>query len=90
MGAKIEPELTGEEPSTAPKMPDKRSLSEAEIESARKVFGASIKYESVRIEKMGGFTELINGSRAYTLGNTINLPGKVHAYPHKYVSIIIH
>jgi hypothetical protein len=24
------------------------------------------------------------------MGNTINLPGKAHAYPHQYVSIIIH
>jgi uncharacterized protein DUF4157 len=96
MGAKIEPEPQDSppqgapQPSTTQKIPDSRSLSEAEIDAARKVFGSSIKYESVRIEKMGGFTELINGSRAYTLGNTINLPGKVHAYPSQYVSIIIH
>jgi hypothetical protein len=83
-------QLASAEPSTTQKIPDKRSLSESEIEAARKVFSSSIKYESVRIEKMGGFTELINGSRAYTLGNTINLPGKAHAYPHQYVSIIIH
>ena len=103
MGAKIEPEpqaappqgssalhLANAEPSTAPKIPDKRSLSESEIEAARKVFATGLKYEPVRIEKMGGFTELLNGSRAYTWGNTINLPGKAHAYPHQYVSIIIH
>jgi Domain of unknown function (DUF4157) len=83
-------QLASAEPSTTQKIPDKRSLSESEIEAARKVFSSGIKYESVRIEKMGGFTELINGSRAYTLGNTINLPGKAHAYPHQYVSIIIH
>jgi hypothetical protein len=78
------------EPGTTQKIPNKRSLSEAELEAARKVFASGLKYGSVRIEKMGGFTELINGSRAYTLGNTINLPGKAHAYPHQYVSVIIH
>jgi hypothetical protein len=76
--------------STAQKIPDKRKLSEAELAAARKVFGAGLKYEAVSVEKMGSFTELINGSRAYTLGNTINLPGKAHAYPHQYVSVIIH
>jgi len=76
--------------STAQKIPDKRSLSEAELVQARKVFAGGLKYEVVRVEKMGGFTELLNGSRAYTMGNTINLPGKAHAYPHQYVSIIIH
>ncbi len=76
--------------STSQKIPDKRPLSEAEQALARKVFGSGIRYESVRIEKMGGFMELLNGSRAYTLGNTINLPGKAHAYPHQYVSVIIH
>ena len=76
--------------SPSQKIPDKRSLSEAELVAARKVFGVGLKYEAVRVEKMGSFTELINGSRAYTLGNTINLPGKAHAYPHQYVSVIIH
>lgn len=80
----------GDEPGTTQKIPDKRSLSESELEAARKVFASGLKYESVRIEKMGGFTELINGRRAYTLGNTINLPSKAHAYPHQYVSVIIH
>jgi hypothetical protein len=78
------------DPSAAPKIPDKRPLSESELVAARKVFASGLKYEPVRIEKMGGFTELLNGSRAYTLGNTINLPGKAHAYPHQYVSVIIH
>src|SRR3712207_1760096 len=56
--------------STAQKIPDKRSLSEAELVQARKVFAGGLKYEVVRVEKMGGFTELLNGSRAYTMGNT--------------------
>lgn len=72
------------------KIPDKRKLSGAELGAARKVFSAGLKYELVSVEKMGSLTELINGSRAYTLGNTINLPGKAHAYPHQYVSVIIH
>jgi hypothetical protein len=76
--------------STPQKIPDKRSLSESELVAARRVFAGGLKYEVVRVEKMGSFTELINGSRAYTMGNTINLPGKAHAYPHQYVSIIIH
>lgn len=76
--------------SSAQKIPDKRKLSEAELVGARKVFGAGLKYEAVSVEKMGSFTELLNGSRAYTLGNTINLPGKAHAYPHQYASVIIH
>ena len=75
---------------TAQKIPGKRPLSESELAAARKVFGSGLKYESVRIEKMGGFIEVLARSRAYTLGNTINLPGKAHAYPHKYVSVIIH
>jgi hypothetical protein len=76
--------------STAQKLPDKRPLSEAELVHSRKVFAGGLKYEAVSVEKMGSFTELINGSRAYTLGNTINLPGKAHAYPYQYVSVIIH
>jgi len=78
------------EPAITGKIPDKRPLSELELVAASKVFATGLKYESVRIEKMGGFTELLNGSRAYTLGNRINLPGKAHAYPHQYVSVIIH
>jgi hypothetical protein len=76
--------------STTAKIPDKRPLSEAELVAARKVFASGVKYESVRIEKMGGFMELLNGSRAYTLGNTIKLPGKAHAHPDQYDSVIIH
>jgi hypothetical protein len=105
MGAKIEPESQASPPggpassnlhlvngatSTAQKIPDKRSLSEAELVAARKVFASGLKYDVVRVEKMGSFLELLNGSRAYTKGNTINLPGKAHAYPHQYVSVIIH
>jgi hypothetical protein len=72
------------------KIPDKRKLSEDELVSARKVFGAGLKYEAVSVEKIGSVIELINGGRAYTLGNTINLPGKAHASPHQYVPVIIH
>lgn len=75
---------------TAQKIPDKRSLSESELQQARKVFGSGLNYTPVRVEKMGSFTEFLNGSRAYTMGNIINLPGKAHAYPTQYVSIIIH
>jgi hypothetical protein len=76
--------------STAQKLPDKRPLSDSELQAARKVFVSGLNYTPVRIEKMGSFIELINGSRAYTLGNSINLPGKAYAYPSQYVSIIIH
>ncbi|MBN1204258.1 MAG: DUF4157 domain-containing protein [Myxococcaceae bacterium] len=75
---------------TAQKMPDKRPLSEAELQMARKVFAEGLNYSPIRIEKMGSFIELINGSRAYTTGNSIQLPGKAHAYPGQYSSIIIH
>jgi Domain of unknown function (DUF4157) len=103
MGAKIEPEPQASPPSGAPplqvvsgvtstaqKLPNKRPLSESELVAARKVFAAGLKYPPVSIEKMGSFLELLNGSRAYTTGNTINLPGKAYAYASQYVSIIIH
>ncbi|WP_224373104.1 hypothetical protein [Hyalangium versicolor] len=106
MGAKIDPEPHSPSqgnPSKAPhlhlvsaasppvqKLPNKRPLNDSELLAARKVFASAIQYPLVRIEKMGSFTELINGSRAYTLANSINLPGKAYANPSQYTSIIIH
>ncbi|WP_224240723.1 hypothetical protein [Hyalangium gracile] len=76
--------------SATAKQPNKRSLSESELLAARKVFASGLNYTPVRIEKMGSFTELINGSRAYTAANSVMLPGKAYAYPSQYVSIIVH
>lgn len=75
---------------TTVSLPDKRPLSENELHAARKVFVSALDYLSVRVEKMGALTELINGSRAYTIGNTINLPSMAYAYPDKYTHIVIH
>lgn len=106
MGAKIEPESSATPPEGTPggpvlhavssavgttvNLPDKRPLSEIELQAARKVFVSSLDYLLVRIEKMGTILELINGSRAYTAGNSINLPSKAYAYPNQYTHIVIH
>jgi hypothetical protein len=75
---------------TTVKLPDKRPLSENELQAARKVFASSLNYLLVRIEKMGTLTELINGNRAYTLGNSITLPSKAYVAPEQYLHIVIH
>jgi hypothetical protein len=76
--------------SASQKLPDKRPLSEAEIHMAHKLFAAGLNYPLVRLTRMGSFIEAINGSRAYTMGNTIHLPGKAYAYLGQYTSILVH
>ena len=106
MGAKIEPEpqaappngprqpqlqaVSADASTTSQKLPDKRPLSDTELVAARKVFGSALNFPPVRIERMGAVIEFFNGSRAYTTGNSINLPKIAYANPGQYTSIIIH
>ncbi|MDY7231444.1 eCIS core domain-containing protein [Hyalangium rubrum] len=77
--------------SSAQKLPDTRPLSEVEVQLLRKVFDAGLKYPPLRLTRMGSFTELINGSRAFTLGNTIHLPSKAYsAISSQYPSLLVH
>ncbi len=57
---------------------DKRPLSDAEVRLLRGVFGDGISYESVRLVRMATFIARLNGSRAFVLGNTLNLPDQDH------------
>jgi hypothetical protein len=76
--------------STPQALPDKRPLTEAEIQMLRKVFDAGLNYPVVRLTRMNRLIEVLNGSRAYTLGNTVHLPGKAYAYLHQYPSLLVH
>ncbi|PTL79325.1 hypothetical protein [Vitiosangium sp. GDMCC 1.1324] len=53
---------------------DKRTLSDAEVQLLRRVFGDGISYGPVRLVRMAPFIASINGNRAFVLGNTLNLP----------------
>ena len=53
---------------------DKRSLSDAEVWLLREVFGDGLDYKPVRLVRMAPFIASINGSRAFVLGNTLNVP----------------
>ena len=53
---------------------DKRPLSDAEVQLLRGVFGDGLDYKPVRLVRMAPFIAGINGSRAFVLGNTLNLP----------------
>jgi hypothetical protein len=53
---------------------DKRSLTDAEKQLLRGVFGEGIAYGPVRLVRMAQVIAGINGSRAFVLGNTLNLP----------------
>lgn len=53
---------------------DKRPLTDAEKELLRGVFGEGISYGPVRLVRMAPVIAGINGSRAFVLGNTLNLP----------------
>jgi hypothetical protein len=53
---------------------DKRSLSDAEKELLRGVFGEGISYGPVRVVRMAPLIAGLNGSRAFVLGNTLNIP----------------
>jgi hypothetical protein len=54
--------------------PNKRPLSEAEVQLLRRVFGEGLNYGRVRLVRMGAFFAQLNGSRAFVLGNEMNLP----------------
>lgn len=75
---------------SAQKLPDTRPLAKAEIDLLRKVFEAGLQYLPVRLTRMGSFTEAINGSRAFTLGNTIHLPRKAYDSLGQYPSLLVH
>ncbi|MFY0565100.1 hypothetical protein ACN28E_14765 [Archangium lansingense] len=53
---------------------DKRSLSNAEVGLLRGVFGDGLDYKPMRLVRMAPFIASINGSRAFVLGNSLNLP----------------
>lgn len=53
---------------------DKRALNDAEVRLLRGVFGDGLDYQPVRLVRMAPFIASINGSRAFVLGNTLNVP----------------
>ncbi len=105
MGARMEsPESPGSEPGTpaeplrlvtapaasAEKLPGTRPLLDSEVELLRKVFGSGVKYPGVRLTRMSGIVATINGSRAFTLRNTIHLPAKAYNAMAQYPSLLVH
>jgi hypothetical protein len=59
---------------SAPEHTDKRPLHELEVRVLRGVFADGISYGPVRLVRMAPFIAQLNGSRAFVLGNTLNLP----------------
>ncbi|HYO55292.1 hypothetical protein [Archangium sp.] len=53
---------------------DKRSLSDVEVRLLCRVFGDGISYGPVRLVRIAPLIASINGSRAFVLGNTLNVP----------------
>ena len=105
MGAKMEsPESSSAEPDkpaeplrlvTAPaasaeKLPSTRPLLDSEVELLRKVFGSGLKYPLVRLTRMSTVVAAVNGSRAFTLRNTIHLPAKAYNAMAQYPSLLVH
>jgi hypothetical protein len=59
---------------SAPEHTHKRPLNALEVQVLRGVFGDGISYGPVRLVRMAPFISQLNGSRAFVLGNTLNLP----------------
>jgi hypothetical protein len=59
---------------SAPEHTDRRPLNELEVRVLRGVFGDGISYGPMRMVRMAPFIAQMNGSRAFVLGNTLNLP----------------
>jgi hypothetical protein len=72
------------------KPPGTRPLQESEVLLLRKVFGAGLQYPPVRLTRMSSLVEAVNGARAYTLGNTIHLPGVAYNAMARYPSLLVH
>jgi hypothetical protein len=53
---------------------NRRRLSEAEVQLLREVFGEGLAYGRVRLVRLSNFIAQLNGSRAFVLGNDMNLP----------------
>jgi hypothetical protein len=53
---------------------DKRALNGAEVRLLRGVLGEGLDYKPVRLVRMAPFIAGLNGSRAFVLGNTLNVP----------------
>jgi hypothetical protein len=53
---------------------DKRPLNAQEVRILRGVFGDGISYGPVRLVRMAPLIAQLNGSRAFVLGNSLNLP----------------
>jgi len=105
MGAKPEsPETPGSEPAapvppvrlvaaaaaSGEKLPGTRPLLDTEEALLRKVFGAGLQYASVRLTRMSTVVAAFNGSRAFTVRNTIHLPAKSYAAMAQYPSLLVH
>jgi hypothetical protein len=104
MGAKLEspesPASEAEKPaeplrlvnaaSSLQRLPGTRPLQKSEELLLRKVFGASLRYPLVRLTRMSALVAAVNGSRAYTLGNTIHLPAKAYDAMAQYPSLLVH
>jgi hypothetical protein len=56
----------------------KRSLTEAEIQKLKRVFSDGVDYARVRLKKLSSAIAIINRSRAFVLGNTVNLPSATY------------
>lgn len=58
--------------------PDKRPLLDAEVMLLRAVFGGGIHYAPVRLVRLSPLVTSLNGSRAFVLANTLNLPSDAY------------
>jgi len=105
MGAKAEsPETPGSETNapaqpvrlvaaaapTGEKLPGTRPLLETEEALLRKVFGAGLKYPPVRLTRMSTVVATLNGSRAFTVRNTLHLPARCYSAMAQYPSLLVH
>ena len=69
-------EASGSATATSASSADNRPLKELEVRVLRKVFGEGLSYGPVRLVRMSNVVAMINGSRAFVLGNSLNLPGR--------------
>lgn len=72
------------------KLPGTRPLLDTEEALLRKVFGAGLKYPPVRLTRMSTIVAAINGSRAFTLRNTLHLPARNYNAMAQYPSLLVH
>ncbi|HEX8705951.1 MAG TPA: DUF4157 domain-containing protein, partial [Myxococcaceae bacterium] len=75
---------------SAEKKAGTRPLRTSEVELLKKVFGPGLKYPVVRLTRMSALVATLNGSRAFTLSNTIHLPAKAYNAMAQYPSLLVH